>query len=100
MLPRATKQTANGVAIDGFRRALDPIAGRAPVVILGVRIGAVLEQDRDRPHETGFGRVVKRRRPSAVIVLADQAPVVRMRAMTQERGDEFGIVLPTLISCA
>jgi hypothetical protein len=97
---RPMGQAASGLAINGCRRAIEPIERRQPVIIFCGRIGAVFEEDRDRPHETCFGRVVQRRRTPAVVVLTREAPIVRMRAMTRERGDIFGIVLPTLISCA
>lgn len=95
---RATEQAANRVAIDGFRRAIEPIERRQPVIIFSGRIGAVFEKDRDRPHEPCFGRIVQCRCAPAVIVLTRKAFIIYMRTMTKERGDIFGIVLPTLIS--
>lgn len=97
-LGRATEHAANGLAINGLRRALDPIERREPVVILSVWIGVVFEEDRDRPHETRLGCIVKRGRPSTVVVLAREALVIRSRAMTKERGDIIRIVFSALIS--
>jgi hypothetical protein len=68
---------------------------RKPVVILGIRIGAVLQKDRGGFHEARFGRMVKSRRPPTVFVLAYLTSVIRMRAMTAERGDKLGPVLRT-----
>ena len=65
----AVEHATNGIAIDGFCRALEPIERREGVVILGARIGTVLEQDRDRFHETCLGRVVEGGRAPAVAPL-------------------------------
>ena len=53
------EQATNGIAIDGFCRTIEPIERPKPVVVPGARIGAVFEENRDRLHETCFGRVVK-----------------------------------------
>jgi hypothetical protein len=57
-----TKQATNGITIDRCSRALEPIERREPVVVVGARISAMLEEDCDRLHEACFRRVVKRGR--------------------------------------
>ena len=38
------QQASNGLAIDGWRSAFNPIKRNKPVVISGIRIGAALQE--------------------------------------------------------
>jgi hypothetical protein len=97
---RATEQGTNGIAIDRSCGALEPIERCEPVIVLGAWIGAVLDEDRDRLHETCLGGVVEGGRAPCVDRLARESPVIRTRAMAKERGDVFGIIFSALISRA
>src|SRR5215470_13115143 len=54
------QQAANGVAIDGWCGALNPIEWNETVVISRIRIGAMREQNLDGLHESSLGGVMQR----------------------------------------
>jgi hypothetical protein len=95
-----TEQAANRTAVDRFRGTFEPIEWGESIIVPEVRIGAVSEQNFDSLHESCFGRIVQRGRPSAVGQLDRLAPVIDSRTVTQKRRHVLGIVLSALISSA
>src|SRR5262249_28766391 len=94
------QQLANLLAIDGLCGTLEPIKWSEPVVVSCIRICAVVQQERDRFREAGLRSVVKRGRATAVVVLADQAPIINPCAVAQQRGNVVRVVFAALVTRA
>jgi hypothetical protein len=69
-----------------------PVEWRPASIIESLPAGAVFEQDLDRLDEPGLRNVMQRGRP--VVALVD------VGTATQERGDERGVILATLVAGA
>jgi hypothetical protein len=79
------KQASNCLTIDRWYSPLKPIERGKPVVVLGRGIGAVIEKNLNGVHETCFGGILQRCRPSAVGHLGSLASVIYSRAVPQKR---------------